>query len=118
MTGPRSAVALRPEAFRPPRIMLTNAPPISVQGPVGTDCNRPSFWDGGRLFMFSSNQHSYVTSGPDVEHLSPDWTLVDYDDDDEAMRWLESVYRRPDGTLFGLYHTEEGPYVKCPASTS
>jgi hypothetical protein len=32
------------------------------------------------------------------------------------MRWIESVYRRPaDGALFGLYHLEEGPYVRCGA---
>jgi hypothetical protein len=114
MAAAHGAGARQAPTFRVPAITLTHAPTISVQGPVGTDCNRPSFWDGDRFFIFSSNQHSYVTSGPDVERLSPDWTLVDYDDDDEAMRWLESVYRRPDGTLYGLYHTEEGPYVKCP----
>ena len=114
LAAAHGAAARRAQTFRAPAIALSHAPTISVQGPVGTDCNRPSFWDGDRFFIFSSNQHSYITSGPDVEHLSPDWTLVDYDDDDEAMRWLESVYRRPDGTLYGLYHTEEGPYVKCP----
>jgi hypothetical protein len=32
------------------------------------------------------------------------------------MRWMESVYRRPTtGQLFGLYHMEEGPYVRCGA---
>jgi hypothetical protein len=95
---------------------------------------------GDTLFQMVSNQHPWVSrGGQDARTAQPfspgrfsdddprfawdpgrNWYVHDInaerDPSDTKMRWMESVYRRPtDGVLFGLYHLEEGPYVRCPA---
>ncbi len=88
----------------------------------------------------TSNQHPWRSKGGPNAAASGDFELVRFQDDapsfgwdeqtgwyvhdiktsdgptDTQMRWMESVYRHPDtGILYGLYHLEEGPYVRCPA---
>lgn len=126
--------------FVPPALSLKPAAELRIESPVGSDCNRPSFWIGDTFYQIVSNQHAWRSAGGPDAATSQAFTLSRFDDDDPAfgwdtrtrwyrhdinsadaptatrMRWIESVYRRPaDGVLFGLYHMEEGPYVRCGA---
>jgi hypothetical protein len=129
-----------PPPFVPPLLTLAEAPELRIVSPVGSDCNRPSFWIGDRFYQIVSNQHAWRSNGAADAAGAQQFTLSRFADDDPAfawdeakrwyvhdinsevaptrtpMRWIESVYRRPgDGVLFGLYHMEEGPYVRCGA---
>jgi hypothetical protein len=126
--------------FQPPTVSLRPVDELRIVSPVGSDCNRPSFWIGDRFHQIVSNQHAWVSRGGNDAATSQDFVLARFDDDDPSfawdstrqwyvhdintndrptrtpMRWIESVYREPTrGTLYGLYHLEEGPYVRCPA---
>lgn len=126
--------------FVPPQLTLMPAPELRIASPVGSDCNRPSFWIGDRFYQIVSNQHAWRSNGAADAASAQQFTLSRFADDDPSfawdeatrwyvhdinsdvaptrtpMRWIESVYRRPgDGVLFGLYHMEEGPYVRCGA---
>lgn len=125
-------------AFTPPTLTLVPAPALRIESPVGSDCNRPSFWIGETFYQIVSNQHAWRSVGGRDAATAQAFALARFADDHPAfawdsasrwyvrdinsavdptatqMRWIESVYRRPaDGALFGLYHTEEGPYVRC-----
>ena len=127
-------------AFVPPTLTLVPVDTLRIESPVGSDCNRPSFWVGDTFYQIVSNQHAWRSRGGRDARTSQDFTLARFEDDDPRfawdparnwyvhdinaaegptrtqMRWIESVYRRPDtGVLYGLYHLEEGPYVRCPA---
>jgi hypothetical protein len=133
-----------PEPARPPftlpALTLVPAPALRIESPVGSDCNRPSFWIGETFYQIVSNQHAWRSVGGRDAATAQAFTLARFADDHPAfawdsasrwyvrdinsavdptatpMRWIESVYRRPaDGALFGLYHLEEGPYVRCGA---
>lgn len=129
-----------PEDFVPPVVTLVPVPELRIVSPVGSDCNRPSFWIDSTFHQIVSNQHAWRSDGARDAATAQRFTLSRFEDDapqfawsDSAkwyvhdinsargatrtpMRWIESVYRRPgDGVLFGLYHTEEGPYVRCGA---
>lgn len=133
------AAAPRP-AFVPPTVTLVPTAPLKIESPVGSDCNRPSWWVGDTFYQMVSNQHAWRSAGGrDVRSAQP-FTLARFHDDDPAfgwdaarkwyvhdintadrptrtqMRWMESAWRHPrTGVLYGLYHLEEGPYVRCPA---
>ncbi len=127
-------------SFRPPVLTLVPTSELKITSPIGSDCNRPSFWIGDTFYQMTSNQHAWRSKGGPDAARSQDFELARFNDDDPRfgwdstrgwykhdintsdgptntqMRWMESVYRRPDtGILYGLYHLEEGPYVKCPA---
>jgi len=129
-----------PPPFVPPTLTLVPVPELRIESPVGSDCNRPSFWVGDTFHQIVSNQHAWRSNGGRDAATAQQFTLARFDDDDPTfawsdsarwyvhdinsdraptstkMRWIESVYRRPaDGVLFGLYHLEEGPYVRCGA---
>jgi hypothetical protein len=133
------AACRSPAPFRPAAVVLEPADTVRIASPVGSDCNRPSWWVGDTLFQMVSNQHPWRSRGGRDAATAQDFTPARFTDDDPAfgwdagrrwyvrdvndpvaptrtrMRWIESVYRRPaDGVLFGLYHHEEGPYVRCP----
>jgi hypothetical protein len=133
------AATSRP-AFVAPSVTLVRVDTVRVTSPVGSDCNRPSWWVGDTLFQMVSNQHPWRSrGGRDAASAQPFEPMRFLDDDprfrwDEGrqwyvhdinasdaptptyMRWMESVYRAPaTGVLYGLYHMEEGPYVRCPA---
>lgn len=140
--GRRDEGPVRPPStpFVVPAVSLVPADSVRVTSPVGSDCNRPSWWVGDTLFQMVSNQHPWVSRGGRDARLAQPFVPGRFADDnprfawdssrnwyvhdinsadaptDTRMRWMESVYRRPaDGMLFGLYHLEEGPYVRCPA---
>ena len=137
---PRTDSPVARTPFVPPSVTLVTVDTVRVTSPVGSDCNRPSWWVGDTLFQMVSNQHPWRSrGGRDAASAQPfepmrftdddprfawdsarKWYVHDINSADGAtrtqMRWMESVYRDPrNGTLFGLYHLEEGPYVRCPA---
>jgi hypothetical protein len=80
--------------------------------PAAPDCNSPCFWSAGQLHLFTSNQRPSLSSGPSLETLAQPEPCV-FEDGAKALRWIEAVYLRDDGILFGLYHREE--YLgECP----
>lgn len=126
--------------FVAPTVTLVTVDTVRVTSPVGSDCNRPSWWVGDTLFQMVSNQHPWRSKGGTDAVSAQPFEPMRFTDDDPRfrwepskkwyvhdinsadgptptkMRWMESVYRQPrTGTLYGLYHMEEGPYVKCPA---
>jgi hypothetical protein len=134
-----TALATR-ATFVAPTVTLVTVDTVRVTSPVGSDCNRPSWWVGDTLFQMVSNQHPWRSKGGTDAVSAQPFEPMRFTDDDPRfrwepskkwyvhdinsadgptptkMRWMESVYRQPrTGTLYGLYHMEEGPYVKCPA---
>lgn len=131
--------ASRAAAFVPPTVSLVPADTVRVTSPVGSDCNRPSWWVADTLFQMVSNQHPWLSRGGRDAASAQPFAPARFADDDPRfrwnaartwydhdinstdgptatpMRWMESVYRAPStGRLYGLYHLEEGPYVQCP----
>lgn len=129
-----------PPPFVPPSLTLVLTTELRIESPVGSDCNRPSFWIGDTFHQLVSNQHVWRSEGGRDAASAQQFSLTRFADDhptfawdstrrwyahdinsadaptDTKMRWMESVYRRPTtGQLFGLYHMEEGPYVRCGA---
>lgn len=103
----RAAVAA---TFAEPEFRLEPAP--FYQFPASPDCNSPAFWHNGQLHLFTSNQRPSRSSGPDLEKLGQPVPCV-FEDGAKKLRWIEAVYLREDGVLFGLYHREE--YLgECP----
>ncbi len=125
--------------FTVPTVTLVTVDTVRVTSPVGSDCNRPSWWVGDTLFQMVSNQHPWRSvGGRDAGSAQPFEPMRFTDDDPKfawdakkkwyvhdinsadgptttRMRWMEGVYRAPrTGILYGLYHLEEGPYVHCP----
>ena len=135
---PADGVAAR-AAFQVPGVTLVPVDTVRVTSPVGSDCNRPSWWVGDTLFQMVSNQHPWRSRGGRDAVSAQPFEPMRFTDDDPRfawnpakkwydhdinstdgptatkMRWMEAVYRAPrTGILYGLYHLEEGPYVHCP----
>jgi hypothetical protein len=97
---------------------LVPAEPIKLHAPPlrRTDSNSPVLRAGGRTLAFVSHYlprgHTLRWSGvqpwPDG---GPDgaWEPVRFLDDPapEMGKWIQSVWRAPDGALYGWYHAEE-----------
>jgi hypothetical protein len=74
--------------------------------PASVDSNSPSFWnDQHEMVLFTSFGQPFLNVGPDLEQLIPVGAVA-FDDDGVGRRWLESVIRAGDGTLYGYYHAE------------
>ena len=126
--------------FVVPSVALVRVDTVRVTSPVGSDCNRPSWWVGDTLYQMVSNQHPWLSRGGRDAASAQPFEPMRFTDDDARfawnakkkwyvhdinsadgptptrMRWMESVFRAPGtGVLYGLYHLEEGPYVHCPA---
>ncbi len=135
-----SGAATASTPFVVPEVTLVRLDTVRVTSPVGSDCNRPSWWVGDTLFQMVSNQHPWLSRGGRDAASAQPFEPMRFTDDDfrfawdakkkwyahdinsavgstrTYMRWMESVYRAPlTGVLYGLYHMEEAPYVKCPA---
>ncbi|MGH9938311.1 MAG: hypothetical protein ACREAM_18870 [Blastocatellia bacterium] len=73
------------------------------------DSNSPAEWDdAGNLFVFTSSQWPYRSSGSSLFNLSwpaqavTIWPRADV----RGGQWIEATYRADDGTLYGWYHNE------------
>lgn len=88
--------------------LLLHAPPLRR-----TDANSPLLRRGGNTLAFMSHYqpigHSYRRTGEQV--LWPGGPLEPVkllgDPTSGMGKWIESVWRAPDGNLFGWYHAEE-----------
>ncbi|MGE0719148.1 MAG: hypothetical protein AB7P02_27135, partial [Alphaproteobacteria bacterium] len=105
--GPGVAVRMRP------------ASPIRLHAPPAyrADCNCPILVEPGGTTVFFAHfvpiGHSYRRSGPSLDELGPAAPIRILDDPDPGLgKWIESVWRAPDGALFGWYHAEA--VAPCP----
>jgi hypothetical protein len=73
--------------------------------PHDVDCNTPSYWNGGKFYVFNSTGHPYRSFGTDVFHLGPPES-VRFDNTVNGGRWIEAVWLAQDGILYGWYHNE------------
>jgi hypothetical protein len=89
------------------KIEIEDAPSVRFPGndKGHTDCNSPCWWSKGELVVLNSEAHPWRSHGPDVTLLSPSVPIT-YTSTRDGGRWIESVYREPDGTLYGWYHNE------------
>lgn len=101
-----------------PTVILRDAPILRFPGvklpdwerPV-TDCNSPAHWSGETLYLFNSAGHPSRSFGPNILQLGES-KPVQYDNEVNGGRWIESTYKDDDGTLYGWYHNEPGGV--CP----
>jgi hypothetical protein len=106
-------VALASEAEMP-SVVLRDAPLIRFRGArspdpehIGdTDCNSPAHWDGATLYLFNSAGHPWRSSGPNLFHLDKSYVRIEYNNEVNGGRWIESTWRSDEGTLYGWYHLE------------
>ena len=92
----------------PAEPLLLHAPPLGR-----TDSNSPLLRRGGRTLSFVSHYlprgHTYRRTGEESPWprgaLEPVKLLGD--PTPEVGKWIQSVWRAPDGRLFGWYHAEE-----------
>ena len=73
------------------------------------DCNSPVEWDSaGNLFIFTSSQQPFRSSGTNLFDLSFP-ALPVYIAPRAGVsggQWIEATYRADDGKLYGWYHNE------------
>ncbi len=97
------------------RFEIEEAPPILLQGDhlPRTDANSPVLSHAGHTVAFFSHYvpigHTYRRSGDAGLHFTaPPQRVVLVDDPDSTVgKWIQSVWRAPDGALYGWYHAEE-----------
>jgi hypothetical protein len=74
--------------------------------PASVDSNSPLFWNEfGEMVLFTSFGQPFFNVGPDLQSLTPVGAVA-FDEEGPGRRWLESVIRGGDGTLYGYYHAE------------
>jgi hypothetical protein len=98
----------------PLAVDLVPAEPLKLHAPPlrRTDSNSPLLRTGGNTLAFVSH---YQPRGHTLRCASsgrwPDgaWSSVRFIDDPapEIGKWIQSIWRAPDGHLFGWYHAEE-----------
>ncbi len=91
-----------------------------IQGPLITfpadvDSNSPAFWAEGRLRVFNSLHHPFLSEGRSVARLDNPVGVV-FSGGVSGPRWMESVIQEEDGTLYGFYHHE--PAGVCEGKTA
>lgn len=99
-----------------PLVELRDAIPVYLPGGQDStgrihniDSNSPVEWDGnGNLFLFTSSQQPFRSSGTSLFDLSfpalP--VFIQARADVRGGQWMEATYRAEDGTLYGWYHNE------------
>lgn len=74
--------------------------------PTPVDSNSPLYWnDLQEMVLFTSFRHPFVSVGRGLTSLTPVGE-VGFEADTPGGKWLESVIRAADGTLYGYYHSE------------
>jgi hypothetical protein len=95
------------------RVSLTPLTPEVVL-PSSVDSNSPLFWnDLGEMVLFTSFGRPFLSVGPELRSLTPVGAVF-IEDETPGRKWMESVIRAGDGTLYGYYHAE--PAGVCPES--
>ncbi|HTI87512.1 MAG TPA: hypothetical protein VL966_12985 [Alphaproteobacteria bacterium] len=97
------------------RFKIEEAPPILLQSDhlPRTDANSPVLTHAGHTIAFMSHYvpigHTYRRSSDAGLHFtSPPERVTLVDDPDSTVgKWIQSVWRAPDGTYYGWYHAEE-----------
>lgn len=93
------------------RIQLRPAPSVKLPGQV--DSNSPAHWDGDMLFVFTSSGHPFRSFGESLFTLGEP-KPVQFNNEVNGGRWIESTWKMEDGTLYGWYHFE--PRNVCPGT--
>jgi hypothetical protein len=96
------------------------APPLRLYGAelARSDGNSPVLREAGRTLAFLSHYqpigHSYRRLGgaAGFDWDAPQPVRILEDPDPASGKWIESVWRAPDGALYGWYHGEE--LAPCP----
>jgi len=94
--------------LRPAQPLLLHRPPLSL-----TYSNSPVLMRDGHTLAFVSHYQplGHTLRCAEAEGLWPNgpWQAVRIADDPApgVGKWIQSVWRAPDGTLFGWYHAEE-----------
>jgi hypothetical protein len=86
-----------------PEVTFVPGPPITF--PAETDSNSPAFWIDDRLYVVNSYHHPYISDGRNVAGLDEP-IGVTFRGGVAGPRWMESVLKAEDGTLYGYYHHE------------
>ena len=84
---------------------VTFVPGPAIAFPAETDSNSPAFWIDDRLYVLNSYHHPYISDGRNVGSLD-DPVGVTFQGGVVGPRWMESVLKAEDGTLYGYYHHE------------
>jgi hypothetical protein len=84
---------------------VKSADPVYMPG--GVDSNSPVWWSDAGFRMLNSTGYSLVSTGASQFYFeTTDW--VDGLGMQHLPFWIESVWKDPDGVLFGWYHYEPG----------
>ena len=84
---------------------VTFVPGTPIAFPAETDSNSPAFWLDDRLYVLNSYHHPYISDGRTVGMLDEP-IGVSFQGGVVGPRWMESVLKAEDGTLYGYYHHE------------
>jgi hypothetical protein len=109
-----SGVAASGRQGRGPSPVRVSLVPLGreISFPGSVDSNSPLFWnDLGEMVLFTSFGQPLLSVGPDLQQLTPVGSVAFDQDEAAGRRWLESVIRTGDGTLYGYYHSE--PHGLC-----
>jgi len=93
------------------RAQLCSASLFALPGNV--DCNSPAHWVGDTLYLFTSAGHPYRNLGRDLFSLGEPQP-VQFDNEVNGGRWIESTWLAENGSLYGWYHFE--PYGIRPGT--
>ncbi|BBK38785.1 hypothetical protein STAQ_38630 [Allostella sp. ATCC 35155] len=116
--GPEAWTVILDEPDAGLHVEWRRAPPRRLHGPplFRTDCNTPVLSEDGRVLAFPAGfrpiGHSLRRTGSVPLRFDPpsDPVRILADPHPEAGLWIESVWRAPDGLLYGWYHRERrGP---------
>ena len=107
------------------RVEWRPAPPVRLHAPpvFRADCNTPVLGEDGRLLAFPAHfrpiGHSLRRAGAaPFAFPGPPVPVVIVDDPDPGVgKWIESVWRAPDGALYGWYHAERPAPCPRPITT-
>lgn len=86
-------------------VSVRGGEPLTMPGPV--DSNSPALWDDGRLVLFNSANQPFRAVGRDaIDVMTQPSEQVLIDNAFRAPIWIESAWRRDDGTIYAWYHHE------------
>ena len=84
---PRADAPVARVPFVAPSVTLVTVDTVRVTSPVGSDCNRPSWWVGDTLFQMISNQHPWRSRGGHDAASAQPFEPMRFTDDDPRFAW-------------------------------